>query len=40
MVSDAFTLESANAALRAVEDRTAIKAVITPNPELVRSKLS
>jgi len=35
MVSDAFALDRANAALRAVEDRTAIKAVITPNPDLV-----
>ena len=35
MVSGRFTLERAGEALRAVEDRTAIKAVITPNPGLV-----
>ena len=34
MVSRRFTLHEANDALRAVEDRTAIKAVITPNPGL------
>jgi len=38
MVSNAFTLDSADAALRAVEDRTAIKAVITPNPDLVAAR--
>jgi L-iditol 2-dehydrogenase len=38
MVRDTFGLSSANAALRAVEDRTAIKAVITPNPALVRAR--
>lgn len=35
MVSGRFTLERANDALRAVEERTAIKAVIVPNPALV-----
>jgi threonine dehydrogenase-like Zn-dependent dehydrogenase len=35
MVSGAFTLDRANEALRAVEERTAIKAVITPNPAMV-----
>jgi threonine dehydrogenase-like Zn-dependent dehydrogenase len=35
MVSGRFTLEHANEALHAVEHRTAIKAVITPNPSLV-----
>jgi L-iditol 2-dehydrogenase len=35
MVSGRFTLEQANDALAAVENRTAIKAVITPNPALV-----
>ena len=30
-----FTLDKANDALAAVENRTAIKAVITPNPTLV-----
>ena len=38
MVSGAFALDSANAALRAVEERTAIKAVITPNPHLVSGR--
>jgi len=37
MVSARFALGDANAALLAVENRTAIKAVITPNPDLVRS---
>jgi threonine dehydrogenase-like Zn-dependent dehydrogenase len=35
MVSGRFTLERASDALAAVENRTAIKAVITPNPSLV-----
>ena len=35
MVSGRFTLTQANEALAAVENRTAIKAVITPNPTLV-----
>jgi len=35
MVSGRFTLAQANDALAAVENRTAIKAVITPNPSLV-----
>jgi L-iditol 2-dehydrogenase len=35
MVSGRFTLDRASDALRAVEERTAIKAVITPNPGLV-----
>jgi len=35
MVSGRFTLDQANAALTAVENRQAIKAVITPNPSLV-----
>jgi threonine dehydrogenase-like Zn-dependent dehydrogenase len=35
MVSGRFTLDKANDALAAVENRTAIKAVITPNPTLV-----
>jgi threonine dehydrogenase-like Zn-dependent dehydrogenase len=35
MVSGRFTLDQANEALAAVESRTAIKAVITPNPALV-----
>lgn len=35
MVSGRFTLAQANEALAAVENRTAIKAVITPNPTLV-----
>lgn len=35
MVSTRFTLEQASEALRAVEERTAIKAVITPNPAMV-----
>jgi len=35
MVSGRFTLGQANEALAAVENRTAIKAVITPNPSLV-----
>ena len=35
MVSARFTLDRAGEALRAVEERTAIKAVITPNPGLV-----
>ena len=35
MVNGTFALDEANAALRAVEERTAIKAVITPNPDLV-----
>jgi L-iditol 2-dehydrogenase len=35
MVSGRFTLDQANDALAAVENRTAIKAVITPNPALV-----
>jgi Zn-dependent alcohol dehydrogenase len=34
MVSGRFTLDQANDALAAVENRTAIKAVITPNPAL------
>ena len=36
MVSARFTLEQADEALEAVEKRTAIKAVITPNPSLAR----
>ena len=36
LVSARFTLERAADALRAVEERTAIKAVITPNPGLVQ----
>ena len=35
MVSGRFALDRAADALRAVEERTAIKAVITPNPDLV-----
>jgi threonine dehydrogenase-like Zn-dependent dehydrogenase len=35
MVSGRYTLDEASAALRAVETRTALKAIITPNPELV-----
>jgi len=35
MVNGRFTLEQANAALSAVENRKAIKAAITPNPSLV-----
>jgi L-iditol 2-dehydrogenase len=35
MVTQRFTLEQAGEALAAVENRTAIKAVITPNPGLV-----
>lgn len=35
MVTSRFTLESADEALKAVEARTAIKAVITPNPSLL-----
>jgi threonine dehydrogenase-like Zn-dependent dehydrogenase len=35
MVSARFTLDQASEALRAVEERTAIKAVITPNPGLL-----
>lgn len=35
MVSTRFTLEQADEALAAVENRTAIKAVITPNPSLL-----
>ena len=35
MVTSRFTLESAAEALKAVEARTAIKAVITPNPSLL-----
>lgn len=35
MVSDRFTLDHADQALSAVENRTAIKAVITPNPGLL-----
>ncbi|HEY4133024.1 MAG TPA: zinc-binding dehydrogenase [Gemmatimonadaceae bacterium] len=37
MVSARFNLEEADEALSAVENRTAIKAVITPNPSLVKS---
>jgi L-iditol 2-dehydrogenase len=36
MVNGSFPLGSANEALRAVEERTAIKVVITPNPGLIR----
>ena len=35
MVTAKYTLESADEALAAVEQRTAIKAVITPNPSLL-----
>ena len=35
MVSGSYTLEQADDALRAVESRSAIKALITPNPSLV-----
>ena len=35
MVTARYTLESADEALAAVENRTAIKAVITPNPSLI-----
>jgi L-iditol 2-dehydrogenase len=35
MVTARYTLESADEALAAVEKRTAIKAVITPNPSLL-----
>src|ERR1700759_5403494 len=35
MVTARFTLDSADQALEAVENRTAIKAVITPNPSLI-----
>ncbi|HSQ29091.1 MAG TPA: zinc-binding dehydrogenase [Gemmatimonadaceae bacterium] len=38
MVSGRFTLDRAEVALRAVEERTAIKAVITPNPKLLSTK--
>jgi hypothetical protein len=38
MVRGAFALYRANAALRAVEERSAIKAVITPNPDLVKGR--
>ena len=37
MVTARFTLDHAGEALRAVEERTAIKAVITPNPGLITS---
>jgi L-iditol 2-dehydrogenase len=35
MVSGRYELDKAADALKAVEDRTALKAIITPNPELV-----
>ena len=36
MVSGRYDLNHADEALKAIEDRTAIKAIITPNPDLVK----